>query len=136
MKYKLVELECVKLARYIIALMLSIQDEPSLTSPIIVNQCYQLSLKVEENFKRRNEQSGKGKGKSDTGNPLVQKPMLLEPPQKKALFKENCKSLHKVCKVVIDSSSTKNLMSKEMVDKLKLEKIPHPNSSHVSWLTK
>ena len=48
-------------------LRISIQDELCLTSPTTINQCYQLTLKVEEKFKRRNEQSGKGKGKSDRG---------------------------------------------------------------------
>lgn len=67
---------------------------------------------------------------------LIEAPMLVEAPQKKTLFRTSCKSHEKVCKVVIDSSSTKNLISKEIVDKLNLEKIPHPNLSHVSWLTK
>lgn len=48
-------------------LRISIQDELSLTNPTIVNQCYQLALKVEEKFKRRNEKSASGKGKNDRG---------------------------------------------------------------------
>ena len=67
---------------------------------------------------------------------LIQAPMLVEPPQRKTLFRTNCKSHGKECKVVIDSSSTENIVSKETVDKLNLERIPHPNPSHVSWLTK
>ena len=62
---KLAELECVKLARYMQGIRISIQDELILTSPTTINQCYQLALKVEEKFKRRNEQSSKGKGKND-----------------------------------------------------------------------
>ena len=67
---------------------------------------------------------------------FIQAPMLVEPPQRNTLFRTNYKSHGKVCKVVIDSGSTENLVSKEMLDKLKLEKIPYPNPSHVSWLTK
>lgn len=67
---------------------------------------------------------------------LIRAPILVEPPQRKSLFRTNCKSHGKVCKLVIDFGSTKNIVSREMVDKLKLEKIPHPNPSHVSWLKK
>lgn len=67
---------------------------------------------------------------------LIQAPIPMEPPQRKTLFRTNCKSHGKVCKLVIDSGSTKNIVSKEMVDKLNVEIIPHPNPSHVSWLTK
>ena len=48
-------------------LRIVIQDELILTSPSIVKWCYQLTLKVEEKFKRRNEQSGRNKGKYDRG---------------------------------------------------------------------
>ena len=67
---------------------------------------------------------------------LIQAPIVVEPPQRKTLLRTNCKSHGKVCKVVIDSSSTENLIFKEMVDKFNLERIPHPNPSHTSWLTK
>ena len=55
MKSKLVEPKSVKLARYMQGLRLVIQDKISLTSPTNVNQCYQLALKVDDKFKRRNE---------------------------------------------------------------------------------
>lgn len=42
----------------------------------------------------------------------------------------------KVCKVIVDSGSTKNLASTEMIEKLGLKKIPHPNPYKVSWLNK
>ena len=38
--------------------------------------------------------------------------------------------------VVIDFGSIETLVSKEMINKLNLLKIPHLNLSHVSWLTK
>ena len=67
MKSKLVEPKSLKLARCMKGLRLSIQDELSLKIPTIVNQCYQLALKVKEKFKRRNEQSGRNRGNNDRG---------------------------------------------------------------------
>ena len=67
---------------------------------------------------------------------LIQESIPVPSPQRKNLFRTNCKSHGKLCKVLIDSGSTKNLISREMVYKLKFEKIPHQNPSHVSWLKK
>jgi hypothetical protein len=41
--------------------------------------------------------------------------------QWKSLFRTTCKTIDKVCKVIIDSGSTNNLVSTEMVEKLELE---------------
>lgn len=43
---------------------------------------------------------------------------------------------NKVCKVIIESSSTDNIVSKEVVDKLKLKKLPHNNPYRVTRLNK
>ena len=59
-----------------------------------------------------------------------------EPAQRRNLFRTVCNSKGKFCKLVIDSSSTDNLVSTEMVDKLKLEKIVHPTPYKVLWLQK
>lgn len=58
---------------------------------------------------------------------LLKVPQHKEPPQRKTLFKTICKAHGKICKVIVDSSSTKNLVSVEMVEKLKLKKLPHAN---------
>lgn len=42
----------------------------------------------------------------------------------------------KVCKVIIDLGSTDNFISIEMVEKLKLRRIPHASPYKVSWLNK
>jgi hypothetical protein len=39
-----------------------------------------------------------------------------------------------VCKVIVDSGSTDNLVSTEMIEKMELETIEHPNPYRVSWL--
>ena len=67
---------------------------------------------------------------------LLKVPTTMEPPQRKNIFRTTCKSGGKVCKVIIDSRSTENLVSLEMVPKLKLRRIPHPFPYKVSWLTK
>ena len=43
-----------------------------------------------------------------------------EPVQRKSLFRTICMSRGKCCKIVIDSGSTGNLVSTEMVEKLGL----------------
>jgi len=57
-----------------------------------------------------------------------------EPAQRKNLFRTICKSKGKCCKVIIDSGSTNNLVSTEMVDKLWSAKTVHPAPYRVSWL--
>ena len=60
----------------------------------------------------------------------------IEPPQRKYLFRTMCKVQGKCCKMVIDSGSTDNLVSTEMVEKLSLRKVRHPMPYKVSWLHK
>jgi hypothetical protein len=52
------------------------------------------------------------------------------------LFRTACKTKDRVCKVIVDSGSTDNLVSIEMVEKLELETVSHPNPYKVSWLQK
>ena len=62
--------------------------------------------------------------------------MIEEPTQRKSLFRTTCKSKGKCCKVIIDSGSIDNLVSTEMVDKLRLAKTVNPTPYKVSWLQK
>ena len=59
-----------------------------------------------------------------------------EPAQRKNLFRTTCKSKGKCCKVIIDSGSTDNLVSTEMVENLGLARTTHPTPYKVSWLQK
>ncbi|XP_057835307.2 uncharacterized protein LOC131045734 [Cryptomeria japonica] len=248
MKTNVVEDEEEKLARYMNGLKMSIQEELSLHCPTTVSKCYQMALKVEEKWKRKqetnkgkNNDSGKnyrgrgnpwnkdsssrtndqadkenhdsnfrgnyrgrrpfnrGRSKTGRGNgngtircyycnqlghhagrcpekknnnnqgerraQLVQEdkqensagardleleegvclmmrqiflqvPQNQEPPQRKNLFRTKIKCHGKVCNLLIDSGSTENLVSNEMVQKLNLPRQPHPFPYHVSWLTK
>eukprot|EP00253_Pinus_taeda_P027660 PITA_27660 len=79
----------------------------------------------------------------ETGEALVLHKVLLKPvnesieqTQRKALFRTVCKSQGKCCKMIIDSGSTDNLVSTEMVEKLGLKCLKHPNPYRVSWLQK
>jgi hypothetical protein len=56
--------------------------------------------------------------------------------QRNSLFQTTCKSKDRVCKVIVGSGSTDNLISIEMVEKLELETIEHPSPYRVSWLQK
>ena len=67
---------------------------------------------------------------------LLKVPTNKEPPQRRSLFRTTCKVSGKVSKVIVDFGSTDNLASKEMVDKLGLQTIPHPYPYRVSWLNK
>jgi hypothetical protein len=80
---------------------------------------------------------------TEGGNNLMMRKILLkiekemeEPVQRTSLLRTACKMKDRVCKVIIDSGSTDNLVSTEMVEKLELKTIAHPNSYKVSWLWK
>ena len=57
-----------------------------------------------------------------------------KPVQRNNLFRTSCKNKDIVCKVIIDSGSTDNLVSTEMVEKLELETTAHPKPYKFSWL--
>lgn len=67
---------------------------------------------------------------------FLQVPQTQEPPQMKNLSRTKIKCHGKVCNVIIDSGSTKNLVFCKMVQKLNLPKKTHPYPYHVLWLTK
>jgi hypothetical protein len=56
--------------------------------------------------------------------------------QRTRLFRTTCKTKGWKCKVIVDSGSTDNLVSTEMVEKLELETTNHPSPYKVSWLQK
>jgi hypothetical protein len=77
------------------------------------------------------------------GISLMMNKVLLKPEpgvekmvQRNNLFRTTCKTNDRVCKMIIDSGSTDNLVSIEMVEKLEMETIAHPTSYKVSWLQK
>jgi hypothetical protein len=61
---------------------------------------------------------------------------IEKPVQRNSLFRTACKTEDKVCKVIIDSGSTDNLLSTEMVEKLELKTTTHPSPYKVSWMQK
>ena len=66
----------------------------------------------------------------------IEQPALDEPKHRRALFRIRCKILGKVCKVVVDFGSTDNIISYEVVNKLKLTKIPRVSPYKVTWINK
>jgi hypothetical protein len=79
----------------------------------------------------------------EDGESLMMRKVLLNPEkevekivQRNSLFMTACKTKDMVCKVIINSGSTDNLVSTEMVEKLELETTAHPNPYKVSWLQK
>jgi hypothetical protein len=54
--------------------------------------------------------------------------------QRTRLFRTSCKTKDRVCKVIVDSGSTDNLVSMEMVEKLEMETTDHLSPYKVSWL--
>jgi hypothetical protein len=61
---------------------------------------------------------------------------IENPVQRNNLFRKTCKMKDQVCKLIIDSGSTDNLVSTEMVKKLELETTSHPKPYKVSLLQK
>ena len=55
---------------------------------------------------------------------------------RKNVFHTKCTALGKVCLVIIDSGSFENVVSLEMVQKLKLDTIRHPHPYQLCWLQK
>ena len=72
------------------------------------------------------------------GEVLINKRALLsseiEPGQRRSLFCTRCKCEDKCCDVIIDGSSTDNLVSEEMVSKLKLKREKHPQPYQIAWV--
>lgn len=67
---------------------------------------------------------------------LLKMPIKEEPPQRKSIFRTTCNYGGKICKVLVDSGSTENFATLEMVEKLKLTRISHPHPYKVCWLNK
>jgi hypothetical protein len=70
---------------------------------------------------------------TEDGRSLMMRKVLIklekeakEPVQRNSLFRTTCKTKDRVCKVIIDSGSTDNLVSTEMVEKMELETTAHP----------
>ena len=55
-----------------------------------------------------------------------------EPILRRSLFKTKCKMARKCCKVIINSGSSNNLASEEMVIKLHLQRFRHLQPYHVA----
>lgn len=72
----------------------------------------------------------------EQGEALLLRKVIDESVQRRSLFKKVCKAEGKCCKLIIDSGSTDNLVSTEMVKKLKLRKTVHPEPCKVAWLQK
>jgi hypothetical protein len=80
---------------------------------------------------------------AEDGASLMLRKVLLKPEaeieklvQRNSLFRTACKTKDKVWKVIIDSASTDNLVSTDMVEKLELNTTAHPRPYKVSWLQK
>jgi hypothetical protein len=88
---------------------------------------------------RRNVEA---KGAEDGTSLMLRKVLLKQeaevekPVQRNNLFRTACKTKDRVCKVIIDSGSTDNLVSIDMVEKLELETTAHSKPYKVSWLQK
>jgi hypothetical protein len=79
----------------------------------------------------------------EVGSHLTVHKALLKPEkevdssaQRCRLFRTTCKTKGWKCKVIVDSGSTDNLVSTEMVEKLELKTTKHPSPYKVTWLQK
>lgn len=67
---------------------------------------------------------------------LLLAPKLAEVTQRHALFQTRCTIKNKVCDVMMDSGSTKNIVSKVLVQALELETHKHPQPYKIGWIEK
>jgi hypothetical protein len=93
---------------------------------------------ITEAQRRDVENEDTGSGKSLTVHKVLLKPEkeVEDTAQRTRLFRTTCKTKGWKCKVIVDSGSTDNLVSTEMVEKLELETTNHPSPYKVSWLQK
>jgi hypothetical protein len=93
---------------------------------------------ISESQRRDVEAEGAEDGASLMLRKFLLKPEaeIEKPVQRNNLFMTACKTKDKVCKVIIDSGSTDNLVSTKMVEKLELKTTAHPMPYKVSWLQK
>ena len=56
--------------------------------------------------------------------------------QRHSLFHSRCMIRGKLCQLVIDSGSCENVMAEEVVEKLALDTVKHPNPYCLEWLKK
>jgi hypothetical protein len=93
---------------------------------------------VAEAQRRDVEDEDTGSGKSLTVHKVLLKPEkeVENTAQRCRLFRTTCKTKGWKCKVIVDSGSTDNLVSTEMVEKLELKTNRHPSPYKVSWLQK
>jgi hypothetical protein len=82
------------------------------------------------------EDEDTGSGKSLTVHKVLLKPEkeVDSSAQRCRLFRTTCKTQGWKCKVIVDSGSTDNLVSTEMVEKLELKTRKHPSPYRVTWL--
>jgi hypothetical protein len=78
---------------------------------------------------------------AEGGRSLMMRKILLKPEkdvenlvQRNSLFRNSSNTKDRVCKVIVDSGRTDNLVSTEMVEKIKLETVTHLSPYKVSWL--
>ena len=72
----------------------------------------------------------------EQGETLLMRKVIGESVQRRSMFKIVCKIEGNCCNLIIDSGSIDNLVSIELVDKLKLRNIVHPKPYRVAWLQK
>ena len=63
-----------------------------------------------------------------------EKEIEKESKQRKTLFRTQCKIEGKYFNLIVDGGSSGNLVSMEVINKLELKCIPHPEAYRVSWL--
>jgi len=89
----------------------------------------------EQNHVEKEEEEGGGKNLRMRKIILKPEKEAEEPIQRTSLFRTACKTKDRVCKVIIDSGSTDNILFIEMVDQMELKTATHPNPQ-LSWLHK
>ena len=75
---------------------------------------------------------------AERGEVLVNKRVLISGEtklgQRRSFFCTKCKCKDKCCDVIIDGSSTNNLVSEEMVSKINLKREKHPQPYQIAWV--
>ena len=104
---------------------------------------YLYSSEEEKNDENTSEGSDNERGEdayAHEGELLMMRHSLNSQPspqpesQRENIFHTRCKISENVCSLIIDSGSCCNCCSARMVDKLKLELLPHPKPYKLHWI--
>lgn len=90
--------------------------------------------KENEHIKEEEEWTHRDEGVSLVIQRLLHTPKKENEIERHSIFKTRCTIDKRICDSIIDSGSSKNIVSKTMVDKLQFKTHKHPSTYRIGWI--